>query len=123
MTILGLEHYNVLTNDLAGTVAFYREVLGMDAGDRPSFGFPGAWVYAGGRAVLHLVGDPDSPPPGTGSIDHIALEASGYDDVLAVVRTRGLAHRTGDYRPAMNLRQIFIHDPNGVQLELNFRGD
>ena len=35
--------------------AFYDRVLGMKAGDRPPFPFPGAWIYLGDTPVLHLV--------------------------------------------------------------------
>jgi hypothetical protein len=43
-------------------------------------------------------------------------------EVTGRLRERGLDHHT-DEVPRMNFRQIFVAEPGGVLLELNFRGD
>ena len=53
--ITGLDHINIRTADLAGTKAFFMDVLGLSEGWRPAFPFPGAWLYAGEKDVVHLV--------------------------------------------------------------------
>ena len=55
MPALAMDHFTILTDRLDETVAFYDELLGLQAGERPPFKFPGAWLYCGGRAVLHIV--------------------------------------------------------------------
>lgn len=55
MTIQGLNHFTVLTEDLEATRRFYAEVLGLTEGERPPFGFPGAWFYCRGQPVLHVI--------------------------------------------------------------------
>ena len=55
--IEGLNHCTVIAGDLERTVAFYEELVGLERGPRPDLGFAGAWLYAGGRAVLHVYGD------------------------------------------------------------------
>ncbi len=57
---------------------------------------------------------------GSGSIDHVAFDASDFDDISSRLSVAGLKFRE-DGIPAINLRQLFVNDPNGVQLELNFR--
>ena len=51
-----LDHVNIHTANVERMVAWYDRVLGMRAGSRPPFPFPGAWIYSGNDAVIHLVG-------------------------------------------------------------------
>ncbi|MCC6198350.1 MAG: VOC family protein, partial [Burkholderiales bacterium] len=48
MTVSAMNHFTILTDDVPRTVEFYRRLLGLTDGPRPAFGFPGAWLYAGG---------------------------------------------------------------------------
>jgi hypothetical protein len=61
-------------------------------------------------------------PGPTGSIHHVALNCSGYDDVIARLSARERDHQV-NLVAAIGLRQVFTMDPNGVLLELNFFGD
>ncbi len=122
MTIRALDHVNILTEDLAATVAFYSEVIGLAEGPRPPFPFPGAWLYCGGRPVVHLMvrEGTGGGHSGTGAIDHVAFEAEDFEAFRERLRARGLTHETR-LVPDGSMRQIFLHDPNGVKVELNFR--
>ena len=55
MPIQGLDHINIHTSKREETLRFYTEMLDFQEGFRPPFDFPGAWLYAGERAVIHLV--------------------------------------------------------------------
>lgn len=121
MTVTALNHVNIVTDDLAATRAFYADVVGLIDGDRPSFDFPGAWLYCGDEAVIHLVGVDDQPDEGTGTIDHVAFEAGGLDDMIGLLEDREIPFHVRDV-PGRDIRQVFLHDPNGVKIELNFRG-
>lgn len=121
MTVKLLDHVNIQTADLAGTVDFYVDVIGLAQGDRPTtIGRPGAWLYCNGRPLIHLIEVEQAHRTDTGPIDHVAFDTEGYDDVAAKLTSRGESFQTkelADFR----IRQIFVHDPNGVKLELNFR--
>ena len=54
--ITQLHHVNIHTTNVPRLVEWYTRVLNMPAGDRPPFPFPGAWLYMGDQAVIHLVG-------------------------------------------------------------------
>ncbi len=58
---------------------------------------------------------------GGGAIHHVALECDNYDGTLAGISAAGLA-RTLNEVPQVQVRQIFLTDPNDVLIELNFRG-
>jgi len=49
-----LDHVNIRTDDLDASTAFYRDIIGLEVGPRPSFSFAGAWLYHDGQAVVHL---------------------------------------------------------------------
>ena len=57
MPALSLDHWNVYCKDLKATVRFYERYVGLTNGDRPPFNFPGAWLYAGEKPILHLVSE------------------------------------------------------------------
>ncbi len=56
MPVTAMNHFTILTDDVAATVDFYRDLLGLVAGPRPPFSFPGAWMYSGDAPILHVVG-------------------------------------------------------------------
>ena len=145
MGIRRLEHYNILTTDLPGTVAFYTQVLGMRHGPAPGATADiAAWIYDEADVpVVHLQAVDGSAPEtkfaeirarlgtladglsasglqGSGAIEHVAFECDDHAGLTARLLQAGAAIRTNDI-PSVGLRQIFVNDPNGVTIELNFR--
>ena len=123
MTIRGLDHINISTDRLEETVNFFQDLLGLKLGWRPNFGIPGAWLYAGDTAVVHLV-EFAAPrrPSREAALDHFAFRIDDYDATLARVKAAGIKHQTVDI-PGTEIRQINIRDPNGANIELNYRPD
>ena len=76
MPALSLDHWNIYCKDLDATVRFYERYVGLRNGDRPPFMFPGAWMYAGDKAILHIVSETDRKDHGSGAIDHVAINCS-----------------------------------------------
>ena len=125
MPLKRIEHYNIHTTRLAETVAFYDRVLGMKPGDRPPFPFPGAWIYLEGTPVLHLVDVGDGQraaragQEGTGVLDHIAFEAVDLPAMRATLE-REKVRWEERVVPRTGITQVFVVDPNGLTIELNF---
>lgn len=132
MRVNALDHVNIITGDLAGTTRFYAELLGLEARNAPPPLTPAnaQWMYdAAGRALIHINSldcprayDRDVTAGPTGALHHVALNCSGYEDMLLRLKARGAAHQI-NHVTAIGLRQIFTEDPNGVLLELNFFSD
>jgi catechol 2,3-dioxygenase-like lactoylglutathione lyase family enzyme len=118
---LNFEHYNIHTTRLDETVRFYTEVLELRNGHFPGTRNPGAWLYdINDVPVVHIVSAPDEKPAAhTGAINHVAFRASDYEGFCRRLESLGLDFRRND--PRTGLRQIFIKDPNDIQIELNFR--
>ena len=131
MPLTRLEHFLVLTDDLEATRDFYCQVLGLQVGFRPPLGFPGYWLYLGDVPCIHLAewrtytahsngrGIPVSGrAEGTGPVDHIAFNATDYDEILERVQRHGVPVK-GNIASPNGLRQLFLMDPNGVKIEIN----
>jgi len=119
MTVEGMNHFTILTADVPATVEFYREVMGLEAGPRPNFNFPGAWLYASGAPILHVIGGRPRESLKPGVIDHMAFSAQGLASVLATLRARSIEHECRR-QTGSGVWQVFFFDPNGARVELDF---
>lgn len=124
MPTLGFAHYNLRAPLplLAQLRDFYVEVVGLTVGPRPPFASRGFWLYAGDQDVLHLsearAGELRQPHV-SGTFDHVAFRCSdraGFERLLA---QRGTAYRVAQV-PQTGQVQLFLHDPVGNGVELNF---
>lgn len=132
MKVNALDHVNIITPDLKGSAAFYADLLNLEIRNAPPPLTPetAQWLYDdAGRAIIHLNSldctrtyEREVEQGPTGSIHHVALNCSGYEDTMARIEARGLAHQL-NLVTAIGLKQIFVMDPNQVLLELNFFGD
>src|SRR5260363_266975 len=88
-----LDHFNIRTRNLAETVRFYEDVLGLENGARPNFAFPGAWMYSEGRAVVHLVDispTSEAQKPDSGVVHHVAFVSRGFAAMKARLAAKGM---------------------------------
>ena len=136
---LTLNHYSIRSADLDACRRFYTEVLGLAVGPRPEFPCPGLWMYEGdttlwANAVVHIIGidrnDPkglqdylgdrdDAALKGTGVVDHVAFFATGLVPMRERLKGLGIDARERTV-PSLGLQQLFLDDPNGVVIELNY---
>lgn len=122
MPVTAMNHFTILTDDVAATVDFYRDLLGLTDGPRPPFEFPGAWLYAGDAPILHVVGGRSAEELKPGVIDHMAFSAEDLPDTLALLASRNIAH-TCRRQPGSGTWQVFFFDRNGARVELDFAAD
>lgn len=136
MGIRKLAHYSIRTRNLDASRRFYTELLGFRVGFRPPFGFPGLWLYLGDdeseHGVVHIigVGGPKGNAvdaylaergegPGGGALDHIAFLAEDWPKLRSRCERMGVAYVERTV-PLLGLHQVFISDPSGVIVELNY---
>ena len=120
--ISGMNHFTVLSDDLDKTLAFYVDLLGLTPGPRPDLGFPGAWLYSARHPVLHLndISQTDRQQrPDSGVIDHVAFSSRGFEAIKQHLTGKGVPFRVNQV-PSSTRWQIFLRDPNNVEIELNF---
>ncbi len=133
MPLSHLEHFLIQSPDIDATRDWYVKVLGMRDGPHPDFGFPVHWLYLGDVPVLHLtqggkdvprdrlryLGQQSQATEGTGVIDHVAFRATGLEDMIAHLKRLGIPFKERQVDDQA-LYQLFLLDPQGVKVELNF---
>jgi len=117
--IHAMNHFTVLADDLDRSLAFYVGLLGLKPGPRPDLGFPGAWLYAGDSAVLHIIAGRALPEQRAGVLDHMAFSATDLRAVKAKLDAQQVPYDLRRQRGA-GTWQLFCHDPSGAKVELDF---
>jgi catechol 2,3-dioxygenase-like lactoylglutathione lyase family enzyme len=134
MPLEKLEHYTIRSLDMEATRDFYRDICGLKVGPRPPLEFAGWWLYCGKIPVVHLVpldnpiairGEVNVPSvsnganPGTGAVDHVAFGATDVQGMKRHLEKKGVQYKERIQAGGF-LHQIFLNDPNGVTVELNY---
>jgi catechol 2,3-dioxygenase-like lactoylglutathione lyase family enzyme len=146
MEIKRIDHYSIRTLDVEASRKFYTEIMGLKVGPRPPFDFPGLWLYRGeppvdldhadgNYGIVHVMGvdrdnpqalidymggaEPDTQQGNTGALDHVALAVTGRAGMIERCHRNNVSYFERTV-PAVGLHQVFIKDPNGVTIELNF---
>ena len=133
MPLHHLEHFLIQTADIEATRDWYVRVLGLTEGAHPDFKFPVCWLYLDGTDVIHIteggknvsenrkryLGQQSDALEGTGVIDHVAFRCTGLREMMAHLTASGVAF-TKRQVDDQGLFQLFLIDPNGIKVELNF---
>lgn len=94
----------------------FQALLGLQAGRRPPFPFPGRWLYQDGQALVHVIEQPTFAETG---LSHIAFRTEeDAAQVLQRVQASGLPHQVAQV-PQDGTWQIFVRIPGGLVLELD----
>ena len=117
-----INHVSVSARDLAESVRFYREVLGMEPVATPDFGFPVQWLRLG-EVQLHVFEHGQTNPPVS---HHFAIEVDDFPAVLRYVRDHAIEDRTTFghwlYRLPDGAAQLYLRDPGGNLVEVDAPG-
>jgi catechol 2,3-dioxygenase-like lactoylglutathione lyase family enzyme len=133
MPLSHIEHFLLQTADMKKTREWYVNVLGMRVGPNPDFKFPVFWLYLGDKDVVHVteggakvsenrkryVGQESQATAGSGAVDHIAFRATGLREMIAHLESLGVDFKQRKVDD-QGLYQLFMFDPNGVKIELNY---
>jgi catechol 2,3-dioxygenase-like lactoylglutathione lyase family enzyme len=121
MPVDQLQHVNIRCADVEVTREFYIRVLGLRVGPRPPFLSTGYWMYLGDHPIVHLVQRPagEAATSGPGSLDHVGFGGVDLEGTRAQLQAAGIPYRE-KVVPRDGGVQIFVVDPDGVRVELNF---
>lgn len=121
MAVDALQHVNLRVRDLEASKAFYVDVVGLRVGPRPPVASVGYWLYLEDEPVIHLVQLPSDQVAaiGSGAVDHVAFHGADFEATRDQFRAHGVPFREA-LIPRDGTRQLFVHDPDGVKIELNF---
>jgi len=133
MPLHHLEHFLIQTADIEATRDWYVKVLGVIEGEHPDFKFPVCWLYIGNTDVIHIteggkdvsanrmqyLGQHSDAVHGTGVIDHVAFRCTGLHEMMEHLHRLKISFNKRQVDD-QGLFQLFLFDPNGIKVELNF---
>src|SRR5215469_4974620 len=118
-------HTSIFVNDMAESIAFYTEKLGMKLLDGPLH-YPGnadmAFVGHDWNAYIELIYDLEEHPPYAigNRYEHLAIMADGpLEPYIADLKSKGVKIIKDVYKSPSGTRAIaFVEDPNGIPVEV-----
>ena len=117
--VVGLDHVSVLVSDLAKSLHFYQDIIGLSVQARPDLGFDGAWLAVGKNQSIHLLclPNPDAQrdaPIHVGRDRHLALVVTDTE----IIKER-LMRQNIPFTVSQSGRDaLFCRDPDGNGVEL-----
>jgi len=120
VAVLGLHHAGLYVASLERSIAFYREIFGLEVAERFDFGDEQLALLRVGNRRLELMQSPGVSSRASGVVDHVALQV---DDLDAAIERLALAHvPLLDEAPLQVLplraRILFCLGPDGERIEL-----
>lgn len=118
--VIKMHHVALATENLAATITFYSEIVGLEKGPTPSSSGLLQWMYAGDNPVLHIFQpkiDRDAPVRGVYGIAHLALHIADFEDAKARLAKHEIVYET-NIMESRQARQLFFDGPDGVRVEL-----
>jgi catechol 2,3-dioxygenase-like lactoylglutathione lyase family enzyme len=121
-----IDHITLVVSDLEQSAKFYTEVLGMEAVERPDFGFPGRWFQAGSTQIHMNVEGEEAGKSGLvfqGATRltrgfHYAFRVDDCDTAAARLAELRIPIAAGPYSRPDGARQLYIRDPDGHLVEI-----
>jgi len=120
--ITRLLHSTILVANLAQSIEFYEDLLGLEADPaRPDLGYPGKW-YDIGKQQIHLMQLPDPEkihgyqidrPEHAGRDRHIAVEVDSVENLAKLLDGEKIFYTMS----RSGRRALFCRDPDGNGLE------
>lgn len=119
LPIRSVHHIARCTQRLDAMRAFYRDVLGFREIPRPTFSFPGAWLYNYGVQIHLIVNGEAGQQPGEISTRaaHVALYVDDVAEVARLLEEHGLPYKSNTV-PQTGVTQLFFQDPDGNHIEI-----
>ena len=117
--IKGLAHIGIYVKDMEASLRFYRDQLGFEVTDEAR---PGAYlVFCNkGTCLMELIERKNYEERTAGPIDHIAVEVTGIEELVADLREKGVSI-PDDVSTMENLlggvKNVFFEGPDHERIE------
>jgi catechol 2,3-dioxygenase-like lactoylglutathione lyase family enzyme len=117
----GIDHVALAVRDVAASVAWYQDVLGLERRHQEVWGDHPAIVVAGDTslALFPVQGDSPKPRPGRDvlAMRHLAfrVSADNFTRAQRQLAARGIAVEFQDHQIS---HSIYLHDPDGHEIEI-----
>ncbi len=127
MNVKKLLHTRMRVTDMAETIAFYREVLGLEVIEQkvsPRGSHLAFLAVPNSEELIELCSFPAS---GAVTVQedlvHLAFQVDNLDSTIQELETKGIPITDGPTQSSSGSRFIFIDAPDGYEIELIERPD
>ncbi len=122
MRVKKLLHTRMRVSDMDQTIAFYRDVLGLEVLERhtsPRGSHLAFLAVPNSEELIELCSFPPSGPVKVQEdLVHLAFEVEDLDDTIAQLAAQGVKITDGPTRSSSGSRFLFIDAPDGYEIEL-----
>ena len=112
-----LDHVSVNVSDRARSIAWYRDVLGLEQRNEPTGDAEPVFMGEFGACVALFqaqTGAPQRPAESVG-LRHVAFTVTGLEQAQERLRRHGVDFRFEDHG---NAHSVYLRDPDGHTIEL-----
>ncbi len=122
MRVKKLLHTRMRVSDMDQTIAFYRDVLGLEVLERktsPRGSHLAFLAVPNSEELIELCSFPPSGPVKVQEdLVHLAFEVDNLDDTIRALEAKQIKITDGPTRSSSGSRFIFIDAPDGYEIEL-----
>lgn len=127
MRLQTLGHVVLKVSDLARSIAFYRDVLGMKevARHQDAMAFFSLGENHHDLGLMQLGAHPPEADPGSVGLYHVAFKVGDSLDELRACKAHLEAHHVGIFGMSDHgvSQSLYIQDPDGIEIELYVDAD
>ncbi len=108
----------ISVKDIEESIRFYQDIVGLSIERRFKAG-PDAEIcfMDGGETKIELICDKGHKAPGNIEGISLGFEVKPVDEMLELVKSRGLKVESGPIQPNPHVRFFFVKDPNGLSVQ------
>jgi len=123
MPQLTFDHVHLRSPDPEATATWFETMLGAQVIRSVQQNATRIDLKIGGQNIFIAPVGPDdrvNPPPVTPvqGLDHIGFFVRDLDDVIALLKAKGVVFTTEPHNPRPGIRVCFVRGPQGISIEL-----
>ncbi|MBX9660691.1 MAG: VOC family protein [Nitrospiraceae bacterium] len=122
MKVTKLLHTRMRVSDMEQTIAFYREVLGLEVIERKTSPRGSHLAFLKVPNSDELIELTSFPPSGPVKVQedlvHLAFQVESLDETIAALTAKGVKITDGPTQTSSGSRFLFIDAPDGYEIEL-----
>jgi len=122
MKVKKLLHTRMRVSDMVQTLAFYREILGLEVVEQkvsPRGSHLAFLAVPNSDELIELCSFPTSGPVSVQEdLVHLAFEVDDLDQTIQELQTKGIPITDGPTQASSGSRFLFIDAPDGYEIEL-----
>ena len=108
----------ITVENMDDSLKFYQEIVGLSISRRFTAGAGVEISFLGeGETKVELVCNPNHKRTGHAEGISLGFEVESVDNMIEVIKGKGLEVESGPFQPNPHLKFFHIKDPNGVNIQ------